>query len=249
MWNLVVEVCLGAKCRPPVAVRDAVTVGRYKFAALRVDLPTVSETQCQLVSADVGWVITNGPRTPMKVTGPLVEAVVQPGGQVLLTAGAHTVRWPELGADLRLKVRVTGKVGPEVAGVIKDPKPVTMRPRHTTQFPLDVVGRSQRQAGERSRHRLAVMFKHLILGGEEPTSIYRAALESLAGEGDRVTGDALRQLVRQETRRVLEAGGPRLDVRGLGTFLVTTTNSLGELDLAVPRTASRSVPRPHSREV
>jgi hypothetical protein len=90
------------------------------------------------------------------------------------------------------------------------------------------------------RHRMAVLFQHLIDGTDPPRNLYRHASAALGPEDTEAN-------LKAATHRLIERinkgrRGHRLeDVEALGYYLVHTTRAVQETDLAPPSSRNRSV--------
>lgn len=221
-------------------------LGRDPRSCVPLKFGWVSRVQLSIVAGDLGWVVTNGYRTRLAATSPLIDAVVMPGGSVWVGPGdVMQLTWPELPHELVVTIELprpslhvphdkqaagsaSGRVGTLVVPVGTQSAPV---PRRTEGYLV------RRLSDQVMRRRMAVLFRHLLLDEERPKNLYRTAAEALGynaadqkelAKGVNLLKQAVDRLIRQLNRdRSVGLSG----VDALGHFLVFTSGALNPDDL------------------
>lgn len=236
-------------------------VGRHPDSCVLLDEAWVSRTQAEIVVLETGWVVTNGFRTRMKAESNLIKAEAGLGGAVWVpTRGTMRLWWPELPHDLVLQVNATveqaaalplrpGVRVPKLAGV-GTVMPQRVRPVQGAGLQAHLRERLQGLDGESApgdqlaerpfelfqKQRLAVLFRHEILGNARPRNLYAVAATSLG-----VSQASLKQLVHRTLQRLNRGRAvPLASVHALGHYLVhtaeeLTADDLPDSDSALPR--------------
>lgn len=234
-------------------------VGRHPDSCVLLDEEWVSRRQAEIVVLETGWVVTNGFRTRMKAESNLIKAEAGLGGAVWVpTRGTMRLWWPELPHELVLQANAPveqaaalplrpGVRVPKLAGV-GTVMPQRHRPvqgaglqAHLRQRLDGQPAPEDDQLDERpfellQKQRLAVLFRHEILGNARPRNLYAVAATSLG-----VSQASLKQLVHRTLQRLNSSRAvPLASVHALGHYLVhtaeeLTADDLPDSDSALPR--------------
>ena len=178
-----------------------------------------------------GWVVTAGTAVTVEVTGARVLARVLPGGSQLLGRGAWKLLFPTLDHLCRLDVRV---YPPDKRQPV-DPRTLT-RPREVDLDHLLVFQASKRTAADMigitptTKHRLAVLYRHLMQDSRAPENLCATAAAELHMEEDAVRRLAYRVRDRLNEHR----SNPLGTLDDLGDFLVHTGQVLNPDHLNPP---------------
>lgn len=233
-WVVSVEVSGEEVRRALLDMRSSsITVGRAKGVGLRVDLPWVSAVQLSVQPFGRDLLLTNGPRTRMKVRSPRVTATARALGRVCIdAAGDARITWPELDGELVVRLVLARDVDLSLP-VVGDPPwvdggPWRQRGRLTAAFGHD--RERPFTVDPDLRHRMAVLFAHVFDGEAPPDNLYERAAAAL---GEPETAARLKTAAQRLRSRVNNgrAGPPLEDADALGHFLVETAKVLTEADL------------------
>lgn len=208
-------------------------VGRSEGSCVPLDEEWVSRTQLNIQRQSDGWVVTNGYRTRMRASSSSVEAMVAPGGSLLVHPGEPLeLSWPELPHNLTMTLTSFGR-----RRQLGGQRP---RPGHGTLLPFSrQKGRLSRLQFWRHRERLAILFRHLLLGQPRPSNLYTEAAQRSG-----VSEATLRQLVRRLLLDINDGRAqPLQGVDALGHYLVETTGELRLEHLPDEQQASDDVSR------
>lgn len=197
-------------------------MGRHPDSCIPLSYPWVSWVQLALQSGEYGWLATNGYRTRMRATSPDINAVVAPGASVWIRPGAYMqLTWPELPQELIVSVMTRRPKLPVLERVEELPRGDVM-----TRMPVPSLSDQQ------IRHRLAVLFRHLLLDEERPENLYRSAAEELGldylDKGANLLKQTANRLI-QQLNRERSVGLEGVDA--LGHYLVFTSSALSPDDI------------------
>ena len=222
-----------------------VTVGRARHAGLHVPEVWVSTVQARLQVHGASVVAVNGTRTRMRVSSRRVKARAERGAAVLLQAGSSgpvVLSWPEL--DGRLEVHAQWQTGTAPSRPVAADRPAVRSPYVGT-----AAAANDLPIEPELRHRMAVLFQHLIDESEPPRNLYRNAAGPLGMTEESLKAAANRLMKRINDRRWDSIRGhdharrrddhvrPANDlnsVESLGYYLVRMTQVVTEQDLAGP---------------
>lgn len=198
-------------------------VGRHPDSCVPLSCPWVSWVQLALQDTEYGWLVTNGYRTRMRATSTEIDAIVTPGGSVWIRHGTSMrLTWPELPRELIITL-LTPRPKLPMQQVEKLPRGTV-----TTRMPTLMPALSDQQV----RHRMAVLFRHLLLDEDRPENLYRSAAERLAfddpDKGTNLLKQAANRLIHQLNR---ERSVGLEGVDSLGHYLVFTSGALSPDDL------------------
>lgn len=229
-------------------------VGRNPASCVVLDELWISRVQATIDVFPMGWVVTNGYRTRMRAESTQLSAEVRQGGSTWVPAGGDMrLWWPELRHELLLHVEpgrtgdrlpkpFTGRAAPIIARQQTRASFDRRRKGDALQHHLRAyirngpLSESDTDKGDQlseenevlfQRERLAVLFRHEILGTPRPTKLYQTAAAALG-----VSEASLKQLVSRTLSR-LNRGRPiqLIGVDSLGHYLVHTSSQLSADDL------------------
>lgn len=210
------------------------TVGRSLTVGLRVDVPWVSALQMTIQPVGQGLLLTNGPRTRMKVRSPRVSATVRPLGRAFVDSGERTrVTWPELDGALVVKLEARDADGLHLP-LVRDPvmgETRSIRRLGGTDFGELQMGTFVIDSS--LRHRMAVLFAHVFDDAEPPSNLYRHAAGIL---GSQESPEQLKTAAQRLRLRIncQRRGTALRDAESLGYYLVETAKLITERDLKRP---------------
>jgi hypothetical protein len=238
-WTAAVEVS-GREVLRCLLPRERVTVGRAEHAGLRVQDSWVSAVQAEFMPLEHGhWIVLNGTRTRLRVKSKRVWVTARPGAATLLERGSYgpvTLMWPELDGRLEVQLEYGEGAAPSLPIARDKPSPGFSRQRNLTAM----AGAQARIDGQ-LRHRMAVLFQHLIDDTEPPSNLYKHASAALGGmETEANLKTAAHRLMRRINKQ-RRTDHPIEDVEALGYYLIHTSKAVAEADLAQPFTQEDAV--------
>jgi hypothetical protein len=195
--------------------RSAVTVGRHErhgFALAPEWVPLVVGT---LAPVPDGWLVTNGTRTTMLVENDWIETgtvFLRPNATAMLQRGEHRVCWPELRSSVSLSLtvrtrRLEDQRVPYAVDAVVDPRAAGVG---------SYLGVADAPMSGMLRYRLAMLFRHLLEGSEEPRHLLTRRAEQLG-----ITEEELDETVQRFRRRLNAVRGTDLQsLEELGEHLV-----------------------------
>lgn len=201
-------------------------IGRRERHAFSLREEWIPRDLAELIPIQEGWLIENGGRTRMRVRNTWIEGVeafFSQRAMVMLQQGTSVIDWPELDGSLSLTVtirneRATDRDIPYAVGSEIDAgRPVAgtnLRGREVEMSPG-------------LKHRMAVLFRHLIERSEPPANLCETAAKRLGTSEQAVKNSAnrYRQRLNASRGRSLET------LEQLGYYLVVTSEAIGTVDL------------------
>lgn len=221
------KVTLGGRTVPFALTQRTYRIGREEGSEILLTPGWVSRRQASIQVRADGALVMNLSRHVMRATSDVLDATVGSGGAVWVTMGETlNLAWPDLPHPLTCTLAVWSPAMARTADEltrVRRPLPwgqgagtLLPAPPRLTTSPLLC-------------HRMAVLFRHLLLHEDRPASLYEAAAAELG-----ITVGALKQSVR---RLMVQAnarrGQPLADVDALGRYLVVS-RTLTVSDLEPP---------------
>jgi hypothetical protein len=208
-------------------------IGRHERSLFDIREPWMPQLLVEIRLADTdGWMVIAGTGVTMNVTGPRVRASVMPGGLQFVGRGAWAITFPTLDHLCRLDVRIFSidRNQPFETEELSRPRELGW------QDLLDTYSRPKQTSADRigmtplTRHRLAVLFRHLLEDRPTPDNLCAAAGASLDMDEDSVRRVAYRIRDRLNAFRSNEIK----TLEELGDFLVFTGQVLNPDHLDPP---------------
>ena len=219
-----------------------VTIGRLATAAVRLDQPWISNQQMIVRCVGPVWHVENGARHPMRVhsVAPdgrhLVTAEVIPGGHLYLGEGTHRVSWPKLRRGLIVTLRISSCFSMEELALPRRlDRKLARPPRYVRSLRPLLLRRAGVLSERERRHRLAVIFAHLLDPNvPKPRNVYAAAEARFKDDGVHLSADTLKKFVKDSWENVDVDRGTAFHVHEFGALLVEL-GQIGKEDLTRPQ--------------
>ncbi|MCC2593786.1 hypothetical protein LKO27_10250 [Tessaracoccus sp. OS52] len=193
-------------------------LGREHGSEIYLEPGWVSRRQASIARHPSGAILTNLARYKMRVTSDALDSTVYRGGAVLISRGdTAEAAWP--GMPDRLTALLAVSLPEGVKRLLPRGKGAgTLRPSPSWIEDASPV----------VRYRMAVLFRHLLCGGERPSALYEAAAAELG-----VSVGVLKQTVHRLRVQAARSDHALVDVDALGRYLVDS-RSLTKNDLDLP---------------
>jgi hypothetical protein len=204
-------------------------IGREEGSEVLLTPSWVSRRQASIQVRADGALVINLSRQVMRATSDVMDATAGRGGRVLVALGETvTVAWPDLPQPLTVTLAVWSPDMTRTADEFT---------RGRRQPPLGLGANTVLPTPMRLTtspvlcHKMAVLFRHLLLHEDRPTSLYETAAAELG-----ITVGALKQSVRRLIVQInADRGQPLADVDALGRHLVVSrTITVSDLDRPDP---------------
>lgn len=207
--------------------RGAAEIGRSLGSAIPLKPAWAPRLLATLTSSEGGWMLTNGPRTRVRVRSRWVNGYSQPNALMILQQGVWDFKW-DLDGECRAEVKVErARQGLEQNLPVALSRKGEFVGRPHGQL-TDVAG-SRMRLSPQIRHRLAVLFAYEIEEVAAPVNICKTAAERLGGGETerRVLNSALR--VRARINDLRHESIESLEE--LGFYIVQVAQAIGPEDL------------------
>jgi hypothetical protein len=210
--------------------RSTASVGSRDRNGFVVDLAWVPRDLGTFTAVEEGWLLHNTSRARMRLESDFVvggSVVLLPSAIVMLQRGDHRVAWEGLERPLSVSVTVRTRKMEDHRIPFAVDSTVETTPESRDHAAGSYLGVADAPMSAALRYRLAMLFRHLLVGEPEPRNLLQRAAESLGMPEVELTDAAHRYRRRLNVVRGLDLQS----LEELGEYLVQQAHELGKDDL------------------